>query len=142
MNKQTDMLALGYVTKVNKNAGVVLMMMCQRYEGDSIKVTAPVMAKATGMNRGSVQRGMQWLIDGNYICVDPESITGTLYHVNSRVVQTFCTRSHDDIGYECPFSSPISRMQEEEVSVKAPREEQRIVTRMNKLSDEEIAYAL
>jgi hypothetical protein len=72
MTIKVHMEALAYITKKNPNAGIIMMMLLGRMNGDSVHISVTNLHNATGIDKGSLRRSIRWLKEGGYIDEDPE----------------------------------------------------------------------
>jgi hypothetical protein len=66
------MEVLAYITKEDKNAGIIMMMVLGRMNGDSVHINVTNLHAATGIDKAVLRRSIRFLQGGGYIDEDPE----------------------------------------------------------------------
>jgi hypothetical protein len=135
MNIKVHMEALAYITQQDKNAGIIMMMLLGRMNGDSVYISATNIHESTGIDKGSLRSSLRFLKKNGYIDKDPE-IQG-FYIISPRLAPT----------EERPvFTYPRMRNRLPAFPrLEGPKVAKRVYTeveRMNKLTDEDIADAI
>jgi hypothetical protein len=129
------MEALALLTKKNSTAGVVMMMLLGRMNGDSVYISITNLHECTGIDKGNLRRAVRFLLSENYIDEDPE-MSG-FFVINPRLVPT----------EERPvFSYPrMKNRMNAFPRLSPPKVTKRVYTevqRMNEMTDEDIANAV
>jgi hypothetical protein len=135
MNIKVHMEALAYITQQDKNAGIIMMMLLGRMNGDSVHVSITNLHKSTGIDKGSLRSSLRYLKEGRYLEADPEMdgfyvICPRLCPTSERPVRHNLWKSR-----RLPSFSPLE-------GPKAPKRLFTEVERMNTLTDEDIADAV
>lgn len=115
----------------NKNASTVMMCLLDKWDGDSLFATGKTISDATGLNRGSASRGLEYLIQYSYITNDYEG--ENLYYLNARIAH--------DAQWEYKFLNCDLPQTKRIAGPSHLRKVMREVEAMNEMSEEDISEA-
>lgn len=129
-----DFQALAKLTKDNKAAGIIMLLAIQASEEGQVALTNKAIIEATRMDRKNVSVALRHLRDKKCLLQDP--VSDKVYHINSCLLRIRGNSSFNDAYYAPEFSAKLERLN----YIPTPsREDVREVSRMNKVSDEQIA---
>jgi len=132
-----DFQALAKLTKDNKAAGIIMLLAIGASEEGQVALTNKAIIEATGMDRKNVSVALRHLRDKKFLLQDP--VSDKVYHINSCLLRVRGNRTFSDTYYAPEFSAQLEQLD----YIPTPgREDVREVSRMNKVSDAELADRL
>jgi len=129
--------ALAKLTKDNKAAGIIMLLAIEASDEGQVALTNKAIIEATGMDRKNVSVALRHLRNKKFLLQDP--VSDKVYHINSCLLRIRSNRSFNDVYYAPEFSAQLEQLN----CIPTPsREDVREVSRMNKVSDAELADRL